>query len=93
MLSAMDVTIEPEVIPTKKMLLKNGMSQMQVNELEVARGMIEDCMNVIGIPESRGGPGFNSWERRFIESVETQINQGYCSAKQYATLEKLWNKI
>ncbi len=59
-----------------------------------AQDMVEDCLNVLHIAKSRGGPGFNKWERDFIESVSEQLGEGRgLTDKQYDTLENLWNRI
>lgn len=67
---------------------------------EDIRSMLEDCFNVINIPKERGGPGFNSWEVSFIESVDRQFNRNLglfnghgLTDKQLEKLESIWNKI
>ena len=62
--------------------------------------MIEDCSNVKTIPESRGGPGFNDWEQKFIESIRDQYNKNIdmyryhrLSKKQIEKLRAMWDKI
>lgn len=56
--------------------------------------MVDDCVSVINIPVYRGGPGYNDWEKEFIESIEDQISSGRkLSEKQEGLLKKLWDRI
>jgi hypothetical protein len=55
--------------------------------------MIADCLDVLNIPKSRGGPGFNDWERGFIESVDLQFRERSLSEKQLEKLQDIWDKI
>lgn len=56
--------------------------------------MLDDCDSVLGIPRSRGGPGFSEWEVEFIESVRDQYeSRGSLSPKQTEKLTELWNRI
>jgi hypothetical protein len=71
---------------------------MYSSQIVNAQKMIEDCLNVLNIARSNGGPGYNKWERDFIESVDEQLNttngqKQRISDRQYNVLEKLWNKI
>jgi hypothetical protein len=55
---------------------------------------VDDCMSVINITVSRGGPGYNDWEKEFLESVEDQLNGGGgLTEKQEKVLQRLWDKI
>jgi hypothetical protein len=64
------------------------------------RGMIDDCLNVLHIPKSRGGPSFSEWEVKFIDSIHSQFNRNMglynchgLSDRQIEKLESIWNKI
>lgn len=61
---------------------------------EDIKGMIDDCLNVLHIPKSRGGPGFSEWETGFVESIADQFEErGALTRKQIEKLEAVWNKI
>jgi len=56
--------------------------------------MINDCLSALNIPRSRGGPGFNQWEREFLESIEDAFKTyGKLTEKQYDKLHSLWSRI
>ena len=56
--------------------------------------MIEDCQNVAYIDRMHGGPGFNDWERNFIESIAEWYDENDdLTDAQYQTLKKIWDKI
>jgi len=59
-----------------------------------AQDMVDDCLNVINIPKDRGGPGFNQWERDFIESLDERLREGRnLTERQIDKLESIWNRI
>lgn len=56
--------------------------------------MLTDCENVANIPKERGGPGFNEWEKEFLESLREQFDRnGSLTDKQLEKLEELWDKV
>lgn len=50
-----------------------------------AEAMLEDCVK----RESK----LNEWEKGFIQSLSEMDDFGSLSAKQYETLEKIWERI
>lgn len=58
------------------------------------REMLDDCESAKDIPRSRGGPGFNDWEKEFLESVVDQFDtEGSLSRKQESVLTRMWEKV
>ena len=64
------------------------MTQPEIEE------MLVDCLGVKDIPLERGGPGFNTWELEFLDSIEDQLGNGQrLSEKQLGILRQLWDRI
>jgi len=56
--------------------------------------MLDDCAGARDVLACNGGPGFNDWEREFIDSAADQFSErGRLSDKQTTVLERLWAKI
>jgi hypothetical protein len=56
--------------------------------------MLSECDEVCDIPEARGGPGFNTWELEFLESLRDQMaGNRQLTAKQIEKLQELWDRI
>lgn len=56
--------------------------------------MIEDCKNVRNVERCRGGPGFDSWEQEFLDSIDRQFGKrGWLTEPQVERLQKMWDRI
>jgi hypothetical protein len=71
----------------------------QNTEPDTMERWLTDCEEVTGIDKSRGGPGFSSWEKEFLESVREQFDERSdrtnkpLTGKQLVVLHKLWDRI
>jgi hypothetical protein len=56
--------------------------------------MIDDCQSVIDIDRAHGGPGFDDYEKEFLESVAEWFDEhDSVTGKQYKFLKNLWDRV
>ena len=66
----------------------------EVKETDEIEQLLTDCESALDISKSRGGPGFNVWEKEFIESIREQFDdKGQLTSPQVDKLRQLWERI
>jgi hypothetical protein len=73
---------------------RDKLIMQEVKETDEIERPLSDCESALDIPKSRGGPGFNDWEKEFLGSIREQFDdKGWLTSPQVDKLRQLWDRI